>query len=101
MTLHKFAIGQAVDFDKMLPSISRPKGPFEIVSVLSVDDANLPTYRIKSKTELFSRAVKEIDLVAVDLPPSEQAAAAVWADPRLDDGCLARSGRGDDVGSGA
>lgn len=81
MTLHKFAIGQAVDFDKMLPSISRPKGPFEIVSVLSVDDANSPTYRIKSKAELFSRAAKEIDLVAVDLPPSEQAAAAVWADP--------------------
>ena len=81
MTLHKFAIGQTVDFDKMLPSISRPKGPFEIVSVLSVDDANSPTYRIKSKSELFSRAVKEIDLVAVDLPASEQAAAAVWADP--------------------
>ena len=81
MTLHKFAIGQAVDFDKMLPSISRPKGPFEIVGVLSVDDANSPTYRIKSKSELFSRAVKEIDLVAVDLPASEQAAAAVWADP--------------------
>ena len=71
MTLHKFAIGQTVDFDKMLPSISRPKGPFEIVSVLSVDDANSPTYRIKSKSELFSRAVKEIDLVAVDLPASE------------------------------
>ena len=73
MTLHKFAIGQTVDFDKMLPSISRPKGPFEIVSVLSVDDANSPTYRIKSKAELFSRAVKEIDLVAVDLPASERA----------------------------
>jgi hypothetical protein len=49
--------------------------------VLSVDDANSPTYRIKSKAELFSRAAKEIDLVAVDLPPSEQATAAVWADP--------------------
>jgi hypothetical protein len=81
MTLHKFAIGQTVDFDKMLPLISRPKGPFEIVSVLSVDDANSPTYRIKSKDELFSRAAKEIDLVAVDVPPTEQAAAAVWADP--------------------
>ena len=82
MTLHKFAIGQAVDFDKMLPTISRPKGPFEIVSVLPVDDANSPTYRVKSKAELFSRAAKEIDLVAVDLPPSQQtAAAALWADP--------------------
>ncbi len=81
MTLHKFAIGQAVDFDRMLPSMSRPKGPFEIVSVLSVDDANSPTYRIKSKAELFSRAAKEIDLVAVDLPPSEQTTAALWAHP--------------------
>ncbi|MGB7973523.1 MAG: hypothetical protein WCF81_04055 [Roseiarcus sp.] len=81
MTLHKFLIGQAVDFDGKLPSMSRPKGPFEIVGVLSVDDANSPTYRVKSKTELFSRAVKEADLVAIDLPPSEQAAASVWADP--------------------
>ena len=81
MTLHKFAIGQAVDFDKMLPTISRPKGPFEIVSVLPVDDANSPTYRVKSKAELFLRAAKEIDLVAVDLPPSQQTAAALWADP--------------------
>jgi hypothetical protein len=81
MTLHKFVIGQAVDFDRMLPSMSRPKGPFEIVSVLSVDDANSPTYRIKSKAELFSRAAKEIDLVAVDLPPSGQTTATLWADP--------------------
>src|SRR4029077_3878547 len=86
MTLHKFAIGQAVDFDKMLPSISRPNGPFEVVSVLSVDDANSPTYRIKSRTELFSRAVK-----------AEKRPRRSWPIPRLDDGCLARSGRGDDV----
>ena len=81
MTLHKFAIGQAVDFDKMLPSISRPKGPFEIVSVLPVEGGNSPTYRVKSQTELFSRAVKEADLVAVDLPPSQQTSSALWADP--------------------
>ena len=81
MTLHKFAIGQAVDFGKMLPTISRPKGPFEIVSVLPVDNGNSPTYRVKSQAELFLRVAKEIDLVAVDLPPSQQAAAALWADP--------------------
>ncbi len=81
MTLHKFAIGQAVDFGKMLPTISRPKGPFEIVSVLPIEGGDSPTYRVKSQAELFSRAAKEIDLVAVELPPSEQAAAAVWADP--------------------
>ena len=67
MTLHKFAIGQAVDFGKMLPTMSRPKGPFEIVGVLPIQGANSPTYRVKSKAELFLRVAKEIDLVAVEL----------------------------------
>ena len=67
MTLHKFAIGQAVDFGKMLPTISRPKGPFEIVSVLPIEGGNSPTYRVKSQAELFLRVAKEIDLVAVEL----------------------------------
>ncbi len=81
MTLHKFAIGQAVDFDRKLPSMSRPTGPYEVVSVLPVDEANSPTYRVKSKAEPFARAAKEADLVAVGLPPSKQAAAALWAGP--------------------
>ena len=81
MTLHKFAIGQVVDFGKMLPTISRPKGPFEIVSVLPVEGGNSPTYRVKSQAELFLRVAKEIDLIAIDLPPSQQTAVAVWADP--------------------
>jgi hypothetical protein len=81
MTLHKFVTGQAVDFNIRLPAMSRPSGPFEVVSVLPVDEANSPTYRVKSKVEPFARVAKETDLVAVGLPPSEQTASAQWANP--------------------
>ncbi len=81
MTRHKFAIGQTVDFDRRVTSISRPTGPYEVVSVLPVDEANSPTYRVKSKAEPFARAARETDLVAVGLATSEQAAPAMWADP--------------------
>ena len=80
MTLHKFLIGQAVDFNSRLPSMSRPSGPFEVVSVLPVDEANSPTYRVKSEAEPFARVAKETDLIALGLPPSKQTAAALWAD---------------------
>ena len=85
MTLHKFLIGQAVDFNSRLPSMSRPSGPFEVVSVLPVDEANSPTYRVKSEAEPFARAAREFDLVAVGLRTSEQP-SALWAaapQPRL------------------
>jgi hypothetical protein len=81
MTLHKFVIGQAVDFNGKLPSMSRPKGPFEIVSMLPVEDASSLTYRVKSQAEPFSRAAKESDLVAVDTQPSEPTTASRSADP--------------------
>ncbi len=81
MTLHRFVIGQAVDFDRKLPSMSRPNGPFEVVSVLPVDQDNSPTYRVKSKAEAFARTARECDLVAVGLPRSQQTAAALWAAP--------------------
>jgi hypothetical protein len=57
MTLHKFLIGQAVDFNSRLPSMSRPSGPFEVMSVLPVDEANSPTYRVKSEAEPFARVI--------------------------------------------
>jgi hypothetical protein len=81
MTRHKFAIGQPVDFDRRVTSISMPIGPYEVVSVLPVDEVDSPTYRVKSKTEPFARAAREIDLVAVGLTASEQAAPTMWADP--------------------
>ena len=81
MTLHKFMIGQVVDFDSKLPSISRPPGPFELVSVLPTGEDNSSSYRVKSKAEPFTRVARETDLVAVGLPPSKQTGAASWADP--------------------
>jgi hypothetical protein len=80
MTPHKFVIGQAVDFNSRLPSMSRPVGPFEVVSALPADEGNSPTYRVKSKAEPFTRAVKEIDLVAVDPPPGVETAGALGGD---------------------
>jgi hypothetical protein len=81
MIPHKFVIGQAVDFDRRLSSMSRPSGPYEVVSVLPVDEGNSPTYRVKSKAEPFARAAKETDLVAVGLvAPSKQTPATLWAD---------------------
>ena len=83
MSRHKFAIGQAVDFEKRITSVSRASGPYEVVGVLPADEANSPTYRVKSKAEPFSRTAREIDLVAVGAAPSRQAVAALWpeADP--------------------
>jgi hypothetical protein len=79
MTLHKFVIGQAVDFNKKLPWISG--GHYEVVSVLSVDEGYSPTYRVKSEAEPFARAAKEDDLVAVgSSTPSRQPAIVKWAD---------------------
>jgi hypothetical protein len=80
MIAHKFVIGQAVDFDRRLTSMSRPSGPYEVVSVLPVDEGNSPTYRVKSKAEPFARAAKEADLIAVGLAPSKQTPATLWTD---------------------
>jgi hypothetical protein len=82
MIRHKFAIGQAVDFARRLPSMSGPTGPYEIVSVLPTDEADSASYRVKSQAEPFARAVRETDLVAIALAaPNEQAAPTHWADP--------------------
>jgi hypothetical protein len=82
MTHPKFAIGQAVDFAKGLQSISRPSGPYEVVSVLPTDEADSASYRVKSQAEPFSRAVRETDLVAIALAaPDEHAGPTHWADP--------------------
>jgi hypothetical protein len=81
MTHPKFAIGQAVDFARGLHSISRPSGPYEIVSVLPTDGGDSASYRVKSQAEPFSRAVRETDLVAIALAaPNEQALPTHWAD---------------------
>ena len=61
--------------------MSRPTGPYEVVSVLPMDEADSPTYRVKSQAEPFARAARETDLFAIALAPSQQAAPALWADP--------------------
>ena len=70
MTLHKFVIGQAVDFKGKLPW--RSGGPYEVMSVLPMGEDDSPTYRVKSEAEPFARAAKETDLVAVGTAPSKQ-----------------------------
>jgi len=59
MTLHKFVIGQAVDFSSKPAWTSG--GPYEVVSMLPVDDRDSPTYRVKSKAEPFARVAKETE----------------------------------------
>ena len=58
MTSPKFAIGQTVDFARSLPSMWRPTGPHEAMSVLPMHEADSPTYRGKSEAEPFARAVR-------------------------------------------
>jgi hypothetical protein len=53
------AIGQIVEFDRSVPLILRPKGPYEVVSVLRGDEAISPTYRVKSNAEPFARGARE------------------------------------------
>ena len=74
----KFSVGQAVDFNKKYPWMSG--GPYEVVSVLPVDEHDSPTYRVKSKAEPFARSAKEADLVAVGLAPTGQSTPVRWAD---------------------
>jgi hypothetical protein len=78
MMAHKFVVGQAVDFNKKYPWMSG--GPYEVVSVLPVDQDDAPTYRVKSQAEPFARAAKEADLVAVGSAPVGQPAPVRWSD---------------------
>jgi hypothetical protein len=70
--LHKFAIGQLVDFDtkfafdtRIVPT-PRTKGPYEVLRVLPADDLKPQAYRIRSQAEPFERNVSEHEIVAVE-----------------------------------
>ena len=52
------AIGQIVEFDRSIPLILRPKGSYEVVSILRGDKAISPTYRVKSNAEPFARGAR-------------------------------------------
>ena len=66
MDMHKFAVGQIVDFDRKLAPSAKASGPYEVTRVLPLEAAKSPTYRIKSKTEPFERSAKEHEIVAVE-----------------------------------
>ena len=75
---HKFAVGQAVDFNRKLRWMSG--GPYEVVRVLPADQDDSPTYRVKSQTEPFARSAKEADLVAVGSVTVGEPTPVRWAD---------------------
>ena len=69
--LHKFAIGQLVDFDakfvfdtRIVPT-PRTQGPYEVLRVLPADDLKPRIYRIKSQAEPFERNANEYEIVAI------------------------------------
>jgi hypothetical protein len=69
MRLHKFAIGQLVDFDTRIEPTPRTKGPYQVLRVLPADDDSTPlVYRIKSQAEPFERNANEYEIVAADSP---------------------------------
>jgi hypothetical protein len=39
--------------------MSRPTGPYEVVTVLPVGENNSPTYRVKNKAEPFARSARK------------------------------------------
>ena len=71
MKLHKFALGQLVDFDakfvfdtRIVPT-PRTQGPYEVLRVLPADDLKPRIYRIKSQAEPFERNANEYEIVAI------------------------------------
>ncbi len=59
MALHKFEIGQIVDFDarfdferRIVPT-PKTKGPYQVLRVLPADDLKPQVYRIKSSCRTF------------------------------------------------
>jgi hypothetical protein len=66
MALHKFSVGQIVDFDRTVAPKSRSRGPYEVIRVLPADDIRLQRYHIKSKAEPFERAANEYEIIAAD-----------------------------------
>jgi hypothetical protein len=60
MTLHKFKVGELVDFAPSRPGAATPGAQYEIVRLLP--DGSEHKYRVKSKSEPFERAAKESEL---------------------------------------
>jgi hypothetical protein len=64
MALHKFSVGQIVDFDRTVAPKLKSCGPYQVIRVLPADDIRSQRYHIKSKTEPFDRTANEYEIVA-------------------------------------
>jgi hypothetical protein len=64
MALHKFSVGQIVDFDTTVAPKLKSRGPYQVMRVLPAEDVSSQRYHIKSKTEPFERAANEYEIVA-------------------------------------
>ena len=58
MAMHKFAIGQALQFSPGLGEDSKAKGRYKVVRQLP-ETGNMLQYRIKSETDGQERVVRE------------------------------------------
>jgi hypothetical protein len=61
MTLHKFKLGQLVDFNSVRSGMPASSREYKIMRLLPPEGSDL-LYRIKSPGETFERVAKERDL---------------------------------------
>jgi hypothetical protein len=62
MALHKFKVGEFVDFAPSRPGVTTPGSQYEIVRLLPAD-GTVHRYRVKPKSEAFERVANESDVV--------------------------------------
>lgn len=61
MSVHKFKVGQLVEFMPMRSGMPASSRDYKIIRLQPSEDGN-PMYRIKSTTEAFERVAKELEL---------------------------------------
>ena len=72
--MHKFTVGQLVNFISNDPQSSRPE-LFVIIRLVMDDDAD-PRYRIKNNTENFERVVRESEIMLARADAAPKSASA-------------------------
>lgn len=61
MSMHKFKIGQLVDFSPLRSGVPTTSRDYKVVRLTPPEEGS-PMYRIKSSGEVFERVAKEIEL---------------------------------------
>jgi hypothetical protein len=61
MSMHKYKVGQTVEFTPLRSGVPASARDYKIVRLQPPEDGN-PTYRIKSSAEAFERIAKEVEL---------------------------------------